>query len=102
MIYEMILPISAVATKKMFRMGKDFTMLSLVGTVTDETVAIEIPTVENPDETVDANWTALKQATNAIILNADNNAIPLSAIPSLIRLNKDAGIADNAYGVLRC
>lgn len=98
---ELILPKTADSAKKMFVSGyggSNSATLSIVGVVTTEEVAVEIPTVESPDVDTPAHWTALMQEDMAVILRAGNNVI---VIPSrlLIRLNKAAGVAGNAYGV---
>ena len=102
MIYEMVLPINDAAAKKMFRVGRDVTLFLLVGTVTTEVVDIQIPTVEEPDETNDAHWTTIMQEGSAVTLNVDHNVVWLPSAQQLIRLNKAAGVAANAYGVRRC
>lgn len=102
MIYEMILPISDAAAQKMVRMGKDVTVLLLVGVVTTEVVDIQIPTVEEPEESNDAHWTALMQDGDAVTLNVDHNVVWLPSNHQIIRLNKATGVAANAYGVRRC
>ena len=93
----MLLPISASAAKKAYRLSGN---LMLVGTVTTETVAVEIPVVENPVEATDAHWTALIQEGTAVALSATDNAIRIDGNMQ-IRLNKAAGGAGNAYGVRR-
>lgn len=94
----MLLPISADAQKKSYQIGGASCVLALVGVVTTETVAIEIPAVHHPDEAVDAHWTALVQDGVAVVLDATANAILLEG-NLLVRLNKSAGAAANAYGV---
>ena len=93
----MLLPISADAAKKAYRLSGN---LMLVGTVTTETVAVEIPVVENPVEATDAHWTPLIQEGEAVALSVTDNSIRIEGNMQ-IRLNKAAGVGGNAYGVRR-
>jgi len=95
---NLILPINADAAVKSFVTGGNSGTLSIVGLVTTETVAVQIPRVASPDETNDAHWTPLMQNDAAVVLRAGHNAenTPCSL---LVRLVKDAGVAGNAFGV---
>jgi len=95
---HLILPVNADAAKTMFSTGGNTGTLSLIGLVTTETVAVQIPRVASPDATDDDHWTALMQDGTAVELTADNNVVRIPA-SLLIRLNKAAGVAANAYGV---
>lgn len=72
--------------------------LSIVGVVSTETVAVQIPRVESPNETNDDHWTPLMQDGEAFKLTASDNARRLP-VTLQIRLVKDAGASGNAYGV---
>jgi hypothetical protein len=72
--------------------------LSLIGLVTTEKVAIQVPRVQSPDADEDSHWTPLVQDGLPITLDAANNVILVPA-NLLVRLVKDAGVAGNAYGV---
>lgn len=98
----MKLPISADADIIAFTVssnaGGNTGTLSIVGLVTTEVVAVQIPKVENPVEGNDDHWTPMMQEDEAVVLNAGNNVIRVPAELS-IRLVKSAGVAGNTYGV---
>lgn len=98
MSYSIILPVTADAdvSNPFVTAGK--TTLSLIGLVTTEKVAIQIPRVESPDAEEDSQWTPLVQDGLPVTLGATNNVIFVPA-NLLVRLVKDAGVAGNAYGV---
>ena len=78
--------------------GKSGT-LSLIGTVTTESVAVEIPTVEEGYNLTDnAHWTPLMVDGEAFVVDASNNARRLP-VDLVVRISKAAGVAGNAYGV---
>lgn len=95
---HLILPFNADAAKTMFTTGGNTGTLSLVGLVTTETVAIQIPRVASPDATNDDHWTALVQEDEAVTLRAGHNVTRIPA-SLLLRLEKDAGVEENPYGV---
>lgn len=95
---NMVLEISASAEKKSFATLGTTGVLSIVGLVTTETVAIEIPRVDSPNVSTDAHWTALMQDDAAVTLRAGHNVVRIPG-KLLVRLNKDAGVSSNAYGV---
>jgi hypothetical protein len=97
MSMELMFAITANAEKKS-RFTVNPTTLSIVGLVTTETVAVQIPRVESPDDATDADWTNLVQDGTAVQLDVDNNCIRIPARLN-IRLVKAAGVASNAYGV---
>lgn len=72
--------------------------LSIVGLVTTEVVAVQIPKVENPVESNDDHWTPMMQEDEAVVLRAGNNVVLIPA-ELHIRLVKPAGVAGNTYGV---
>lgn len=72
--------------------------LSIVGLVTTEVIAVQIPRVENPVESDDDHWTPMMQGGEAVVLNAGNNVVRIPA-ELHIRLVKLAGVAGNEYGV---
>jgi len=98
----MILPVNAsaaVSAQNFTASGaSSSTTLSLVGLVTTETVSVQIPRVVDPDWDDDDHWTPLVQDGIAITLSVNDNVVYVPA-NLLIRLVKDAGVADNAYGV---
>lgn len=71
--------------------------LSLVGSNITQTVAIEIPTVENPDKDTDSDWTAFIYGGTEYVLDADNNrqSIPFRG---MYRISKPTSVG-NAFGV---
>lgn len=71
--------------------------LSVVGVLTTEEVAIEIPTVVDPDENNDNHWTPVMSNGEAIVLNSDNNILGIPFV-STLRVNKPASTG-NAFGV---
>jgi len=95
---NLIFAISADADKKSFVTDGNTKTISLVGLVTTETVAVQIPRVESPADDNDAHWTAMMQGGAAVELTADNNVVRVPARLH-IRLVKAAGVAGNAYGV---
>lgn len=95
---NLILPVNADAGVIKFVTGGNSGTLSIVGLVTTETVAIQVPRVESPDEANDAHWTPLMQNDAAVVLRAGHNA-ENTPCNLLVRLVKDAGVAGNAYGV---
>jgi len=95
---NLILPATADAAVKSFVTGGNSGTLSIVGLVTTETAAIQVPRVENPDEANDAHWTPLVQDGIASVLSAANNVLIVPArLP--LRLVKSAGVAGNLYGI---
>ena len=71
--------------------------ISIVGLVTTESVAIEIPRVVNPDIATDSDWTALVYAGITYILDSSNNrrSIPFRGT---YRIAKASSVG-NAFGV---
>ena len=71
--------------------------VSIVGVVTTESVAIEIPTVANPDVDTDADWTNLVYGGITYILDSSNNrrSIPFRGTYRIAK----AASASNAFGV---
>jgi hypothetical protein len=71
--------------------------VSIVGLVTTESVAIEIPKVASPDVDTDADWTDLIYDGVTYILDVDNNrrSIPFRGT---YRIAKPAS-AGNAFGI---
>lgn len=71
--------------------------ISIVGLVTTEEVAIEIPKVTSPDIDTDADWTPLIYEETIYVLDVDNNrrSIPFRGT---YRIAKPAS-AGNAFGV---
>lgn len=95
---ELLLAITDAAATKVFFTGGNTGTLSIVGLVTTETVAVQIPRVEAPDAETDAHWTNLIQDGTAVQLDVYNNCIIIPARLN-IRLVKAAGVSSNAYGV---
>ena len=95
---QLVIPISAAAAKKRLDLSGNCT-LSIVGLVTTETVAVQIPRVAEPVEATDANWTDLIVDSEAVVLSVTNNAIMLPSRLDPVRLVKAAGVEENAYGV---
>jgi len=71
--------------------------VSIVGLVTTETVAIEIPKVANPVVGTDANWTPLVYDGTTYVLDVNNNrrSIPFRGT---YRISKPAS-SGNAFGI---
>jgi len=71
--------------------------ISIVGLVTTESVAIEIPKVENPDVSTDTDWTPLVYDGTTYVLDVDNNrrSIPFRGT---YRISKPASNG-NAFGI---
>lgn len=71
--------------------------ISIVGIVTTESVAIEVPTVANPDIDTDSDWTALVYDSVTYVLNTNNNrrSIPFRGS---YRISKNISTG-NAFGV---
>lgn len=95
---NLILNVNSSAEKKSLVTVWTSGTLALVGLVTTETVVIEIPKVAFPDESNDNHWTPLVQDGTTVELSATNNCVRIPA-KLLIRINKAAGVAGNAYGV---
>lgn len=103
---QMILPVSAAADKVKIDVSNSQPnnpagwnpTLAIVGLVTTEQVAVQIPRVAEPVMATDAHWTPMMQDGEAVVLNADNKVIRLPGA-LIVRLVKDAGIAGNEYGV---
>lgn len=109
---RMILPVSAEADQVKIDVSNSpennpggwNSLFVLVGLVTTERVAVQLPRVENPHPTNDDHWTPWMQKVQgvqglvAVELSVDN---PVIRIPSalIVRLVKDAGVAGNEYGV---
>lgn len=103
---RMILPVSAAADQVVIdeinspepAPGGWNSILALVGLVTTEQVAVQIPRVEHPEPSNPAHWTPWIQDGVAVALSASNSVI---RVPSalIMRLVKDAGVAGNEYGV---
>lgn len=71
--------------------------ISIVGVVTIESVAIEIPKVVSPDVDTDADWTALIYGGITYVLDVDNNrrSIPFRGTYRIAK----ATSAGNAFGI---
>jgi hypothetical protein len=71
--------------------------LSIVGVVTTESIAIEIPTVVSPAVDTDADWTALVYDSETYVLDVNNNrrSIPFRGT---YRISK-AESTGNAFGI---
>ncbi len=103
---RMILPVSAAAAKVKIDVSNSpennptgwNPTLAIVGLVTTEQVAVQIPRVVEPVTATDAHWTPMMQDGEAVVLNADNNVIRLPGA-LIVRLVKDVGVAGNEYGV---
>lgn len=70
---------------------------SIVGVVTTESVAIEIPTVVNPDKDTDLDWTPYVYEGVTYVLDVDNNRIS-PPFRGTYRIAKAAS-AGNAFGI---
>lgn len=95
---QIIIPVDANAAEKVFDLSGNCT-LSIIGLVTTETVAVQIPRVASPIEATDEHWTALVVDGDEIALSVTNNAIMLPSRLDQVRLVKAAGVDENAYGV---
>lgn len=95
---QIVIPVDAAAAKKKLDLSGNCT-LSIVGLVTTETVAVQIPRVAEPVEATDAHWTALIVDSEAVVLSVTNNAIRIPSGLDPVRLVKAAGVDDNAYGI---
>lgn len=74
-----------------------FGSISIVGLVTTESVAIQIPRVESPDVATDAHWTNFVSGGVTSVLNVSNNRISLSS-RGTYRIAKPAS-GGNAFGI---
>jgi len=71
--------------------------ISIVGLVTTESVAIQIPRVANPVLATDAHWTNFVYDGTTYVLNVSNNRISLP-FRGTYRIAKPASVA-NAFGI---
>jgi len=71
--------------------------ISIVGLVTTESVAIQIPRVASPAVDTDAHWTNFVSDSTTVVLSATNNRISLS-YRGTYRIVKPASVA-NAFGI---
>jgi hypothetical protein len=71
--------------------------LSIIGLVTTESVAIQIPRVETPVLATDAHWTNFVYDGTTYVLNVDNNRVSLP-FRGTYRISKPASVA-NAFGI---
>jgi hypothetical protein len=71
--------------------------ISIVGLVTTESVAIQIPRVATPDIDTDLHWTNFVYDGVTYVLNASNNRISLP-FRGTYRITKAASIG-NAFGI---
>jgi len=71
--------------------------VSIIGLVTTETVAIEIPKVENPAVDTDTDWTPLVYDGITYVLDANNNrrSIPFRGT---YRISKAESVG-NSFGI---
>lgn len=71
--------------------------LSIVGLVTTESVAIQIPRVTSPDVDTDAHWTNYVYDSTTYVLDANNNRVSLP-FRGTYRIVKPESIG-NAFGI---
>jgi len=71
--------------------------LSIVGLVTDESVAIQIPRVETPAVGTDTDWTNYVYDSTTYVLNVTNNRVSLP-FRGTYRIVKAAS-PGNAFGI---
>lgn len=71
--------------------------LSIIGLVTTESVAIQIPRVETPAVDTDAHWTNYVYDGTTYVLDVDNNRISLP-FRGTYRISKAASNG-NAFGI---
>jgi hypothetical protein len=71
--------------------------LSIIGLVTSESVAIQIPRVVNPAIGTDTDWTNFVSGSTAVVLNANNNRISM-LVRGTYRIVKPASNG-NAFGI---
>lgn len=71
--------------------------LSIVGLVTTESVAIQIPRVASPDVDTDADWTNFVYDSTTYVLDVNNNRISIP-FRGTYRIAKPASIG-NAFGI---
>lgn len=71
--------------------------LSIVGLVTTESVAIQIPKVANPARDTDANWTNYIYDGITYVLNVNNNRVSLP-FRGTYRIAKPESVG-NAFGI---
>ena len=71
--------------------------ISIVGLVTTESVAIQIPRVDLPDVTTDAHWTNFVYDGTTYVLNVTNNRISIP-FRGTYRIAKPASVG-NAFGI---
>lgn len=96
---DLVLPLTSAAEVAMVNTSRGGATLSIIGLVTSETVAVEVPRVFGPDVNNNAHWTPLMQEDEATTIRAGNNAISVPGM-LVIRLKKAAGVSGNAYGVM--
>lgn len=71
--------------------------ISIIGLVTTESVAIEIPRVATPDVDTDAHWTALVFDSTTYVLDVNNNRLGIP-FRGTYRIAKPAS-AGNAFAI---
>lgn len=71
--------------------------LSIVGLVTTESVAIQIPRVVTPDLDTDTDWTNFVYDSITYVLDVNNNRISLP-FRGTYRISKPASVG-NAFGI---
>lgn len=71
--------------------------LSIVGLVTTESVAIQIPRVASPDVDTDAHWTNYVYDSTTYVLDVNNNRVSLP-FRGTYRIVKPESIG-NAFGI---
>lgn len=86
------------AVEELYSDPNGYACVSLVGVVTTEEVAFQIPAVPDPDKDNPAHWTPLMQNDAAFVLRAGHNA---DSIPAALRVRivKPAGVNGNPYTV---
>ncbi len=71
--------------------------LSIVGLVTTESVAIQIPRVANPDVDTDTDWTNFVYDSITYVLDVNNNRVSLPS-RGTYRIAKPPSVG-NAFGI---
>jgi len=71
--------------------------ISIVGLVTTESVAIQIPRVASPAVDTDAHWTNFIYDSNTYVLNVNNNRVSIP-FRGTYRIVKPAS-SGNAFGI---
>jgi hypothetical protein len=71
--------------------------VSIIGLVTTESVAIQIPRVANPDVDTDTDWTNFVYNSITSVLNVNNNRVSLP-VRGTYRIAKPASVG-NAFGI---